>query len=802
MIYLFNNQEQLIKMLSSDCFKSVGQTQTLTDEKYISDKLYIETRNLSDDLLAETEYIAIQSVESKQKIDLYFLLRYRHDDELTILDCVQSGIEELMKTPVYDIRPQGVARDHANKILEGSQWTVQYVPETGRGQQNYYYIDAFTALKKMCSYFNIEMQFHVEITGNRIGARYIEFKKRIGQVTHKRVTYGHNALEIVKETQKDQIYTALIGRGRGEQVSSAGDTTADGKVQESDGYGRKITFEDIVWSKAKGNPVDKPKGQQYVEDVEATRKFGVITSKGVKPKIGFIEFDTDDREELLKRTYETLEEYSRPRVELKTSAVYLDARIGDTVRVVRHDLGIDYPVRVFEVKWDRLTNSIVELRLGDILHESASKRQSRMMNAIKGEISSATGDMAGKLIDHVTSANGFTMNYYSKTEPKEPKIGDSWFAPDPENEGHYILRMWNGESWEEIVRTKNWNVVSDKIKEAENRVTVFREEFEEKQQRNENELKNFRKSQNKKWKDIQIEIENIGSGLSAAINNVKSGVNSRITQLSSQIDLRVTRKDVEGIINNSGDAIYLAVKDKIKIPEPKKMTGQEIKNAIAIDQSGVQITGKHLGITADTYIEKGVIKESHIGTLSANKITTGVLNAADVKIINLDVKNISGMTSNFVRSLWNGPDSSVYLTGSGIDFYHNDGSKTQIGRDGMYFYDGISKYETHFMRDVITVSDLDHDSGRGFKWVSLPRVYRGKKFSAQVAFSDACIWQDTSGGYNNGSLTLQRIVCYVQRDSIDYTNAQVPLVGYARYWDRRYGKPVNFPIQVQLIVTY
>ena len=492
-IYLFNNQEKLIKILSPNCLKSVEQTQTLTDEKYISDKLYVETRNLSDELLAEVEYIAIQSVEIRQKFDLYFLLRHRQEGELTILDCVQSGIEELMKTPVYDIRPQGTARDHANKILEGSQWSAQYVPESGRGQQNYYYVDAFTALKNMCSFFNIEMQFHVEINGNKIGARYIEFKKRIGQATHKRVTYGHNALEIVKEMQKDQIYTALIGRGRGEQVSSAGDTTADGKVQESDGYSRKITFEDIIWSKDKGDPVNKPKGQRYVEDEDATQRFGIITSKGVKPKIGFVEFDTEDREELLQRTYEILSEYSRPRVELKTSAVYLDARIGDTVRVVRHDLNIDYPVRVFELKWDRLTDSVIELKLGDILHESASKRQSRMMNAIRDAIAEGQGEIIDKIIDHLPSADGFNTNWYSLTEPENPRVGDIWFAPDPENEGHYIMYSWDGTIWQEIVRTKNWTKVDNVIKEFESKVKEFDEQFQATQERNQSELDAFRK---------------------------------------------------------------------------------------------------------------------------------------------------------------------------------------------------------------------------------------------------------------------------------------------------------------------
>lgn len=551
-IYLFNNQEKLIKILSSDCFKSVEQTQTLTDEKYISDKLYIETRNLSDELLAEVEYVAIQSVESKQKFDLYFLLRYRHDDELTILDCVQSGIEELMKTPVYDIRPQGVAQDHANKILEGSQWSVQYVPEAGRGQQNYYYIDAFTALKKMCSYFNIEMQFHVEITGNRIGARYIEFKKQIGQVTHKRVTYGHNALEIVKETQKDQIYTALIGRGRGEQVSSAGDTTADGKVQESDGYGRKITFEDIEWSKAKGNPVDKPKGQKYVELPEATARFGIVTDRGAVPKIGFVEFDTEDKNDLIQRTYETLQEYARPRVELKTTAVYLDAKIGDTVRVVRHDLKIDYPVRVFEVKWDRLTNSVVELKLGDILHESASKRQSRMMNAIRDAVAEGQEEIADKIIDHLPSADGFNTNWYSQTEPKNPRIGDIWFAPDPENEGHYIMYSWDGTIWQELIRTKNWKVVDDKLKELESQATEANQKAEKIQSESAKKLAEFEQQ----LKDLGLPTESIEQTLDQLkqqLDQVSSRTNATLDMIGNDGVTRYNKNLLKGEFKRTVD---------------------------------------------------------------------------------------------------------------------------------------------------------------------------------------------------------------------------------------------------------
>ena len=766
MIYLFNNQEELIKILSSDSLMEVEQEQSLTDERYISNKLFVEARGLDDDLLAQVEYLAIQTIDNKQKFDLYFLLRYSHHDELTTLECVQSGIEELMKTPNYDIRPEGSVREHATKILEGSQWSVQYAPEVGTGQKFYYYQDAFTSLKKMCEFFNVEMQFHVEINHNRIGARYIEFKKRIGQATHKRVTYGHNALEIVKETQKDKIFTALIGRGRGEQVSKAGDEK-DGKIQTQAGYSRKINFGEIEWSTAKGDPIDKPKGQQYIELKEATQQFGVVTPNGMKPKIGFVDFDTDDRNELIQRTYEVLPQYARPRVELKTKAVYLNANIGDTVRVVRHDLNIDYPVRVFEIKWDRLTNQAIELRLGDILHESPGKRQARAMSSIRSEIESQSGQLVNNLVDYVTSAGGFNMNYYSKTEPDNPRIGDTWFQPDPENEGEYILRMWNGTIWEEVIRTVNWNVVDNQIKQVEGSVQSLEDEINKLDRKNQNQMDNFKQqiadldvpkdileamkkdiehpSNSKFWSNIQktisgrfeqfntetvkTEIATTARGISREMKNLETGMQQNLSQtadalrvefndglsditatanglstrigrldsetqstfrqIQSQIDLKVSKPDVESIISNSGDSIYLAVKDKI---QATKMTGEEIASALNITRSGIKLKSSLIKLDGDTYMTNAFARNLVVEKLSSNDVSAFTGKFSNVIANNLDVNYISGNKADFIQALFNGRNSRVKIDPKGMQVLRSDGTYStnfienglEIWREGIH----------------------------------------------------------------------------------------------------------------------
>ncbi|MDK7046922.1 gp58-like family protein, partial [Escherichia coli] len=54
-------------------------------------------------------------------------------------------------------------------------------------------------------------------------------------------------------------------------------------------------------------------------------------------------------------------------------------------------------------------------------------------------------------------------------------------------------------------------------------------------------------------------------------------VSSEITQIKDLIGQRVTKKEVEGIIGNSGDSIWLQVKDKVKATaDGSKMSGDEI----------------------------------------------------------------------------------------------------------------------------------------------------------------------------------------------------------------------------------
>ena len=460
MIYLFDKDEKLIKIVRKSAVKTALQKYALTTERYVSDRLTVELKGLNADELEQVEYMAIQTLEDAHTFH-YFYVAQKSSENLTTFIGVQSGIEELRKSPVFDKRPQNAfAKEVIDDLLAGTNWQARFVGETTPHSTNFYYISTFDALKKVCDVWDLEMQFFVEMNGNRIGGRYIDFKQRIGEAVGKRVVYGHNALQILQEVERTNIFTALVGRGKGEETG--------------DGYGRKITFENVVWSTTQGKPVNKPAGQKYLELPLMTREYGIKNADGsMRPKIGFVDFSEEDNPEvLIERTYKALVDTARPQLTLKTSSVYLKGvSIGDTIRVVRHDKKLDYDTRIFEITFNRLNNQSSDIKLGDRIGESnEAKAQTIADKAVESFVANEFSNFVQNLPDYLPSADGFNNNWYGAEDPTvqypgKVLINDIWYKSDPEHEGHKIMLRWTGEVWEEILRTYESEALRDRIAE-------------------------------------------------------------------------------------------------------------------------------------------------------------------------------------------------------------------------------------------------------------------------------------------------------------------------------------------------
>lgn len=477
MIYLFDIKEKLIKAVSNSSIITLEQRQSLTKDRYISDRVFAEVKALSSNVISTAQYLAIPSMNTPYRFHLFFISNLVTEGNATKIEGVSAGIEELRKTIVEDKRPESkTAPEVVSILLKGTNWKGQFTEvDNLRLSSNYYYIDLFEALKKVCKIYSLEMQFIAEIDGNHIGARVVKFSRQVGERSDQRIVYGKNALSIIHEEDRVSLYTALIGRGKALEVSSAEDN-ASGQA----GYGRKLTFEDIEWHISQGKPVNKPRGHKFVEIPALTEKYGIkMTDGSMKPKVGVVEFEEEDAEKLLEKTYEELVKVSRPLVQYSAEVSHIKRPdIGNTVRVVRLDRGIDYETRIIELVLDRLSNRAIEVKIGDHI-ESSMDRVERAIQKTQEETQLAFNTYQNYVQDYVETTK--ETSYFTDLDPRENylgkiKVGDLWYKKDPEHEGDTILYRWTGEVWEEVFRTYSDNQVNEAISEAEKKANLRIEE--------------------------------------------------------------------------------------------------------------------------------------------------------------------------------------------------------------------------------------------------------------------------------------------------------------------------------------
>ncbi|MGE7637622.1 phage tail spike protein [Peribacillus frigoritolerans] len=174
--------------------------------------------------------------------------------------CVPAMLE-LNDEIIKDVRPYNTTlKDAATRALTVTRWKVGEIAELGLNSTNFYYINVTEAITQVINTWGGELRDRVEINGNKITGRFIDILPRRGADTDKRWVIDKDILKI---TNKTQSYPKTALYGRGSSLPTGDDTS------ETEGFTRKITFSDVVWSKAKGDPVDKPAGQEWVGDPTA-----------------------------------------------------------------------------------------------------------------------------------------------------------------------------------------------------------------------------------------------------------------------------------------------------------------------------------------------------------------------------------------------------------------------------------------------------------------------------------------------------------------------------------------------------
>lgn len=443
-VFLLDQQEKSFKTLTQDS-GVIEAVETIKINQAYQLDLTVKLSKPMVNLFEKAFYLAVPiDVDTINKVHLYRVTKLQNSDTTLNVTAIEDAYDELSGYGyIEDRRWQDEMMDEPFKTaMSGTRWTVGHIPDLGHANINFYFESPLQAINDMVTKYGAEFQFVYTFTGNQITKRTVSAYAHVGTDTQKRYVYGTKALTVVKEMDNTNICTALIGRGKGEEVSD-GSTSATGQA----GYGRKINFADVVWSKASGKPVDKPKGQKFVEIPEATAKYGY--SDGT-PRLGFVDFeDETDTGNLLQKTYDALVERARPLVQFTASVIDVgDLNIGDQITVIRHDIQISYKARVTEIKRNLLDSKLTTVTIGDELVRDELQRaqdsEDYLTQVIRDSNDDTKAELTKKLTDTANDIYSDLNDYNEHLDDMASQITDarnsiSDYISTP---GTSIIKMW------------------------------------------------------------------------------------------------------------------------------------------------------------------------------------------------------------------------------------------------------------------------------------------------------------------------------------------------------------------------
>lgn len=616
-LYQLNKKQDVIGIVSSDILSATFEEQINT----AGNLKFTTAKKLRDDCL----YVLFQRPSATTYMCFKILTETQEDNQVSYT-AVESAYDELgAYSYIKDLRPQNrTAKEMLTQLLAQTRYSVGYVADTGTQTTNFYYTTVLASLQSVVNLFNLEITFDVvfDPIDNQVKKRMVNLYQQQGARTGRRFEYGDKLLSVTQEQSSEELVTALIGRGSSVQVSEGTDGSPDG-------YSRKITFADVVWKKSAGNPLDKPAGQEYLEDPAATAVYGFSDGK---PRIGFVEFDKiDDKNLLIKATYDKLQELKRPKTSFKASVTDVGSlNLGDTVAIIRHDLKIEYLTRVYKVTHDLLNRQNNTIELGDDFQKASI---TSTISAVQDTVQSAKEYSQSAL----QSANGKNTNFYGASQPLYAVEGDLWYKD-----------LGNGETEMYQYKNGNWELITSTA-----------------------ELHNTQKEVDQAIKDFNAQFKEIDDKYvpNETYQTEKQAFSTAVTKASETAQAAKATADTASAnateANNSASEVRAKVDDVTKtVTENGKAIG-EIKS----DVSGVKATyatldGKVTSASARAGALEAALSDGKGGLISVKVENNRIESLVDSKVDDSEYNTFKQQTSTELSQKANKTDLNGYVTGT------------------------------------------------------------------------------------------------------------------------------------------
>lgn len=684
LVYIYDEHLSVIKMYDTSL---MGEA---TIDMKINEASTFYTK-FEEMLPSQARYIAVQDpIANRRGTDDEFLLYRVHSDQLS-----DDGMYEYVWTEfaydelsfdgyITDKRPNNISfHDVLALVLTGTKWKVGLTNIEGTTSIDFYYESPMDAIKKINEKFHAEFRFWVRLDDDgTIVERIVNAVNRRGQNTGRRFETTSNVLSVTAQEDLSNIYSAIVPRGKGEQVSEGGD---DGP----DGYGRRITIKDVEWSKAKGDPVDKPLGQEWI----ALEQGETLVDGRLRFKIVVFEDDTDINQ-LARDGYAQLVKDSVPKIQLSGNASDLGvSEIGDTVQVVDKAKHIEYEARIFHITYDLIDHTNTKVEFGDDIINS---------NSINSKIDSIVikqDQIVNETNWAVQQANGKNTNYYGIAKPNNPQEGDAWFWEDGENSG---IKVFKRGDWVDVVDTQTQARITNEVKNAVDTATKYADDLNRRQANATNSLAG---ELTRKANSLSASQQNIASQASAYTDSAVADANAKAAQIgqsaaqNAQRALDAAKKDFTSSFASQASQTASMASDVTS--KASQYASQAKSEAIAVATSADGVVRKEFKSTTDsmTATIQQVKSDADGGISKAQTTATQALNGLSTKVEKTEYNKTTGdLTSKINTTSDTAEKSKQDIADIKVANDKQDNRMLQIEKDAT----GVKQ----------TVSDLSTEQGK------------------------------------------------------------------------------------------
>lgn len=371
-IYVFDTRKQVRRVLTSGVAELIHSEADWMLQAQIPTSVQVEPG----------EFLGFVCVDGAFRLFCIDTSEDSERDGLTSITATDAGVEELAGMVVRSAQAENVgARDAFAAILAETGWTLGTVTATERtGSVDVYYQTAWKAILDAQNTFDARLVVRYEMENNAITGRVLD-------VLAKESTFRGRIFDSARDT--DNIYTTrenapvtmLFGIGK---AVSTGDNP------------QKLTFADIAWSKANGDPADKPAGQDWISDPEAMAKYG-------QRQDVYSNQYQDDPEKLLRETWDELQKRCKPSMTITANVQDMEmtegfghqqVRLWDTAAIVKRN-GTALESTIINIERDYVTPWLTKITLGNEEHASIARQMANQQSALEQLSNRVGGHGAG-----------------------------------------------------------------------------------------------------------------------------------------------------------------------------------------------------------------------------------------------------------------------------------------------------------------------------------------------------------------------------------------------------------------------